>query len=104
MDNLTVSEWMKENGLTDDEVDFIETILTSTAMQESGIINYKEINRKINTYFPEKRFYLTGKINFEKFLNILKENEIFIDLKELLNRYHSQGTCKEHCEKLLERV
>ncbi len=104
MEKFTVCEWMKANGLTEDEINFIETIITSTAIQESGLVSNKNINSKVNLLFPNRKFYLNEKINYEILSYFLTENEISIDLKELLNRYYSQGICKEHCKKLLAKV
>ncbi|NBJ70635.1 MULTISPECIES: hypothetical protein [Clostridia] len=104
MEKFTVCEWMKATGLTDDEINFMETIITFTAMQESGLVSNKIINSKVNLLFPERKFHLNEKINYEILLHFLIENEISIDLKELLNRYYSQGICKEHCKNLLAKV
>jgi len=45
---------------------------------------------------------INRKGTYQDFKNILNENKIFINLSELLSRYHSQGICKDLCEKLLK--
>jgi hypothetical protein len=45
---------------------------------------------------------INRKGTYQDFKNVLNENKIFINLSELLSRYHSQGICKDLCEKLLK--
>ncbi|MCP1189391.1 hypothetical protein NKR17_09945 [Priestia flexa] len=102
MADFTVSEWMKQNELTDNDINFIETILTFTSTLGSPIVKTEDVNNKINTLFPEKKVKITDNFTYKKFEEILHDNKISISLSELLNRYHSQGICKDHCEKLLK--
>ncbi|GGB44113.1 hypothetical protein GCM10011409_22110 [Lentibacillus populi] len=102
MTNLTVGEWLKQNKLTDNDINFIETLLTFTSTLESPLVKTEDINNKINTLFPEKKVEIRGNFTYKAFKEILNENEISVNLGELLNRYHSQGICKNHCERLLK--
>jgi len=104
--NLTVSEWMKKIGLNEDDIHFIETILTFASTLQNPVTESEEftnkVNNKINSLFPERKVKINRNFTYQDFKNILNENKIFINLSELLNRYHSQGICQNLCEKLLK--
>ncbi|REJ20573.1 MAG: hypothetical protein C6W58_02450 [Bacillaceae bacterium] len=96
----------EKNGLNEDDINFIETILTFASTLQNPVAESEEfnnkVNNKINSLFPERKVKINRKGTYLDFKNILNENKIFINLSELLSRYHSQGICKDLCEKLLK--
>lgn len=48
MGNLTVSEWMKKIGLNEDDIHFIETILTFASTLQNPVTESEEFTNKVN--------------------------------------------------------
>ncbi|GIN84441.1 hypothetical protein J6TS2_08270 [Heyndrickxia sporothermodurans] len=101
MTNETVNEWLKENGLSDTDIDFIETILTFTSTAKMLPPKTDEINNKFQTLFPGRKAKITPYLTYQQFEKVLQDNNLSIDSHDLLNRFRSQGMCAELCEELL---
>lgn len=101
MSNETVSEWLRNQGLSNTEIDFIETVLTFTSTAK--VLNNKlnEINQALQMSFPDKEAKIVPNITFSQLEKMLLDNGLFIDLNEMLIRYKTQGLCVNLCNQLL---
>jgi len=102
MPNETVSEWLRNKGLSNSDIDFIETILTFTSTAKRLSNKLVEINQRFQSLFPEKKAEINPNLTFWQFEKLLQDNGLFIDLNEILIRYKAQGLCVDLCNQLLE--
>ncbi|KKE78686.1 hypothetical protein NSA56_16090 [Oceanobacillus caeni] len=103
MENETVSEWLGSKGLSNTDIDFIETILTFTSTAIVLESKTEDINKKFQATFPEKKAKIMPDLTYQQFEEILQDNGLSVNLSELLKRFSSQGICVELCEKLLRK-
>ncbi|SDM15917.1 hypothetical protein [Bacillus sp. OK048] len=102
MSNETVNEWLRNKGLSNTDIDFIETLLTFTSTAKRLSSKLDEINQRFQSLFPDKKAEINPNLTFWKFEKLLQGNVLFIDLNEMLNRYKAQGLCVDLCNQLLE--
>ncbi|WOV84050.1 hypothetical protein PGH26_14440 [Sporosarcina jeotgali] len=102
MTHKTASEWLEDKGLSYTEIDFIETILTSTSTAKILGNKLTEINQTVYKSFPDKKAEIDPNLTFLQFESLLCDNGIFIDINEVLIRYKTQGFCVELCNQLLD--
>ncbi|MDL4839255.1 hypothetical protein [Aquibacillus rhizosphaerae] len=102
MSNETVSEWLRSEGLSNTDIDFIETVLTFTSTAKGLNNKLDEINKAFQTSFPDKKAEIDPNLTFWQFEKILHDNGLLIDLNEMLIRYKAQGLCVYLCNELLE--
>ncbi len=102
MSKETAFEWLRNNGLSITDIDFIESILTFTSTAKNLNRKLNEINQKFQVSFPDNKAEIVPNLTFQQFEEILLDNGIFIDLNELLIRYKVQGVCVKLCNHLLE--
>jgi len=102
MENENVSEWLSSQGLTDSDIDFIETVLTFTSTAKELNNKLYEVNQTFQKSFPDKKAVINPNLTFFQFEKILADNGLFVDLNEMLNRFKTQGVCVELCNRLLE--
>lgn len=101
MENETVSEWLGSKGLSNTDIDFIETILTFTSTAILIGSKTEDINKNFQAIFPEKRAKIMPDLTYQQFEEILQDNGLSVNLSEILRRFRTQGICVELCEKLL---
>ncbi|MGD6801542.1 hypothetical protein FZC79_03275 [Rossellomorea vietnamensis] len=101
MNNETVTDWLVKNDINNEEINFIETVLTFASSLKTLGSKQDTINRSLQSSFPGKKVMMISNLTFHQFTQILKDNDIDIDSVQLLNHYHSQGICIELCEELL---
>ena len=104
MENDTVTEWLTKNKINDENINFIETILTFTSSVRIMVNKKDVINKKVQSLFPNKKVIIEPNLTYQKFAQILKDNDIEIDSIELLNKYRNQGICVELCNELLTQI
>lgn len=104
MDNGTVTDWLTKNKINDENINFIETILTFTASVKILVDKQDIINENLQTLFPSKKVMIKPDLTYQQFTQILKDNDIEVNPVELLNKYRSQGVCVELCEEWLIQV
>lgn len=102
MKNETVSEWLRNKGLSNSDIDFIETILTFTSTAKRLGKKKDEINQRFQRSFPNKKAEINPNLTFYQFEEYLQDNGLFIDLHEMLVRCKAQGLCVDICNQLLE--
>ncbi len=98
----TAGEWLRNKGVSNTNIDFVETILTFTSTAKERDNKIDEINKMLKTTFPEKNAKVNPNLTFSQFDKILRDNGIVIDLSEMLTRYKEQGSCVGLCNQLLE--
>ncbi|MGD7022685.1 hypothetical protein ACQCVK_08845 [Rossellomorea vietnamensis] len=101
MNNETVTDWLVKNDINNEEINFIETVLTFASSLKTLGSKQDTINRSLQSSFPGKKVMMISNLTFQQFTQILKDNDIDIDSVQLLNHYRSQGICIELCEELL---
>lgn len=102
MRNDTASDWLRNEGLSDIAIDFVEMILTFTSAAKKLNNKLDEINESFQTSFPDKKVEINPNLTFSQFDKILRDNGITIDLIEMLTRYKEQSICVNLCNQLLE--
>lgn len=102
MRNDTASDWLRIEGLSTIDIDFVETILTFTSTARKLNNKLDEINESLQTSFPDKKVEINPNLTFSQFDKILRDNGITIDLNEMLTRYKEQNLCVNLCNQLLE--
>lgn len=102
MTHKTASKWMGDKGLSHTEIDFIETILTSTSTAKIIGNKLTEINQTVHKSFPDKKIEIDPNLTFLQFESLLRDDGIFIDVNDVLIRYKTQGLCEELCSQLLD--
>ena len=103
MEKLTVTEWLKEKNLTENEIDFLVTFIpTLTYLQkksEKRTVAFKMLKEQFSTFSvdPEVNY-----LEFEVFNSTIQKNiSNKISSKELLERMSEQDLCKPFCDSLL---
>ncbi|MGF2615300.1 hypothetical protein FZC84_09545 [Rossellomorea vietnamensis] len=104
MKNETVTDWLKKNEINDEDINFIETVLTFSSSLKTLPNKQDVINRSLQSSFPSKKVMMICNLTYQQFTQILEDNDIEIDPVQLLNHYRSQGICIELCEELLIQV
>ncbi|WP_174616540.1 hypothetical protein [Virgibacillus ihumii] len=102
MGTETASDWLKDKGLSNADIDFVETILTFTSTTKEQKNKLVEINKTLQTSFPDKKAEIDPNLTLSQFDKILRDNGIAIDVIEMLTRYKEQGLCTNLCNRLLE--
>lgn len=103
MRGQTVTEWLTDNKVNEESINFIETVLTFTSSVQLVTAKEEIINKKLQSFFPNKKAIIKPDLSYQDFTQILKDNDIKVDPDELLNKYRSQGICIELCDELLKR-
>lgn len=98
----TAGDWLRNKGLSNTDIDFVETILTFTSTAKERNNKLDEINKTLKMTFPEKDAKVHSNLTFSQFDKILRDNGIIIDLTEMLIRYKEQGLCVGLCIQLLK--
>ncbi|MCM3610769.1 hypothetical protein M4S82_05855 [Planococcus sp. MERTA32b] len=101
MESGTVTEWMTKNKISDENINFIETVLTFTSSVKIIPDKQDVINENLKTLFPSKKVIIKPDLTFQEFTQILKDSDLEVDPVELLNKYRSQGVCVNLCDELL---
>lgn len=101
MENGTVTDWLTKNKISDENINFIETVLTFTSSVKIIADKHDVINENLKTLFPSKKAKIKPDLTYQQFTQILKDNDIEVDPVELLNKYRSQGVCVDLCDELL---
>ncbi|WP_312755925.1 hypothetical protein [Rummeliibacillus suwonensis] len=104
MGNETVTDWLAKNMISDENINFIETVLTFTSSVKMLAEKQTLINRNLQSLFPNKKAMIKPDLTYQQFTQILKDNDIEVNPVELLNKYRSQGVCVELCNELLIQV
>ncbi|MEJ9282014.1 hypothetical protein [Ureibacillus thermosphaericus] len=104
MQNQTVTDWLIENQLNYDQINFIETILTFTTMVKKQPNSKEKINESFQKQFPNKNAVLKPDLTYKEFTQILKDNSIEVNPIELLHRYRTQGICVNICDEWLGQL
>ncbi|MGG1684283.1 hypothetical protein [Pseudalkalibacillus sp. NRS-1564] len=102
MSNQTAGEWLRSQGLSITDIDFIETILVATSTAKGFKSKLDEVNLTVQKSFPDKKVEIDSNLTFWQFEKLLHDNEVYIDINELLIRYRKQGFCAELCKQLLD--
>lgn len=98
----TAGEWLKNEGLSNSDIDFVETILTFTSTAKEQNNKSDKINRTFQACFPDKKAEIDPNLTLSQFDKILWNNGISIDVNETITRYKEQGSCTNLCNQLLE--
>ena len=104
MGTETVTDWLAKNKINDENINFIETVLTFTSSVKILVDKQDVINKSFQSLFPSKKAMIKPDLTYQQFTQILKENDIEVNPVELLNKYRSQGVCVELCAELLTQV
>ncbi|WP_113926605.1 hypothetical protein [Bacillus sp. P14.5] len=104
MKNETVTDWLKKNEINNEDINFIETVLTFSSSLKTLPNKHDVINRSLQSSFPSKKVMMISYLTYQQFTQILEDNDIEIDPVQLLNHYRSQGVCVEICDELLIQV
>ncbi len=101
MASETVTDWLTKNKVSDEDINFIETVLTFTSTGTKLTDKQELINTKLQTLFPNKKVKIKSDLTYQEFVQILNNNDIKVNADELLNKYRSQGICVDLCNKWL---
>lgn len=104
METETVTDWLTKNKINDENINFIETVLTFTSSVKILVEKQDVINENLQSLFPSKKAMIKPDLTYQQFTQILKENDIEVNPVELLNKYRSQGVCVELSAELLTQV
>jgi len=104
METETVTDWLTKNKINDENINFIETVLTFTSSVKILVEKQDVINENLQSLFPSKKAMIKPDLTYQQFTQILKENDIEVNPVELLNKYRSQGVCVELCAEFLTQV
>lgn len=104
MDDLTVTEWLKEEKLIEEEIEFLLTFITYISVLKSQPAKAIIICQSINKQFPKVNLppeenYLD--YNVFKF-TVQKYTTSKISVRELLIRMSEQKICKPLCDFFLQ--
>ncbi|MEN1969715.1 hypothetical protein WMZ97_16755 [Lentibacillus sp. N15] len=102
MEIETASDWLKNKGLSNADIDFVETILTFTSTAKEKNNKLDEINITLHMSFPDKKAKIHPNITLSQLKKILQDNGIDVDVTEMLSRYREQGLCSDLCNQILE--
>lgn len=103
MENQTVTEWLVENKVSEEDINFIETVLTFTTSIKKLPDRQKMINERLQSLFPNKNAIIKSDLTYQQFVHILRENGIEANPGELLNKYYLQGVCVDLCDEWLNQ-
>lgn len=106
MENLTVTEWLKENQLTDKEIDFVLTFIPALSTLSVDKTKAPHVLNMLNSHFPA--FLISENVDyllFENLDSLLQEYlKAKISTEELLKRMSEQGICKPVSDSILATV
>ena|SRR5690625_106908 len=102
MEIETTGDWLKHKGLSDADINFVETILTFTSTAKKKNNKLDEINKRLHTFFPDKKAKIAPTITLLQLNKVLQDNGIDVDVIEMLSRYREQGLCSNLCDQILE--
>lgn len=102
MDHLTVIEWLRENRLTEQEIDFIMTFIPALSVLEVDREKLPQVSQMLTQHFPTFVIDHLNNLQFSDVDTVIQTNIPYkISTKELLKRMSAQGLCRLLSESLL---
>lgn len=102
MSNETACDWLRNEGFSITDIDFVESVLTFTSTAKALNNKLDEINQTFQMSFPDKKAEIVPNLTFQQFEEILHYNGLLVDVNEMLIRYKVQGVCVNLCNQLLK--
>lgn len=100
---LTASEWLISKKIEEENIDFIESLLTYTSAIKVATHKENVINSSLKQQFPSKQFLISPNMSYFQFEKTLKDNNIDVEANQLLEVYKNQGLCKSLCNEWLDQ-
>lgn len=103
MTNLTASEWLSDKNIDEENIHFIESLLTFTSTVKVATNKKDAINNSLKQEFPSKQFLISPDMSYLQFEKTLKDNNINVEANNVLEVYKNQGLCEPLCNEWLDQ-